>query len=494
MGTEIVKQENPQSFIERLIEHAEDLEKIKEVGMVIINSGFCPEHFKQSKDAVGAIMCIEAGRKLGLTWMQSLSDIYPVKGRIGIMGSAARAVIFSSGVLDKWEEITEGTYPEDTYKHIIISKRKGLPGEFRSEFSVYDAKRAGLFGKDIYQRYGKRLIMWRNIGFHSTDYYGDIMKGMKTVEELNDFDIIPGVGDTTIEKEDGTKITVQGGSKQRATKMTDRVVDKIPDNKFGKVNENIQEAEIVKEDPKNVPPEYIERNRTPVEERETVLIEKKEESPFIAEKGSVEFFEGKEVSRNDVPGKEGDLTLAVMEKMETADLLKIINDDMDMREALQIIPGKNTNKKAREIIDAHQRGKLGEHVAPHLSAETGQKQDIAPAQTQQGEIPLNTAFDQQSTKQGTPTKNADFLQPDAPKAKAGNKYNIEVPELGAEGKRDFAVVKTLFNALLNITPQINQSRYAELATKKGVVAVWPDKEGFLKSATTQMVNEILDIN
>ena len=147
-----------QSFIERLIERTDSLEEVKKVGMVIIESGFCPEHFKTSRDAVGAIMCIEAGRKLGLSWMQSLSDIYPVKGRIGIMGTAAKAVIFASGILESWVETTEGEYPQPGYKHITVSKRKDLPNEFRTEFSVFDASTAGLMQKDIYKKYGKRMI------------------------------------------------------------------------------------------------------------------------------------------------------------------------------------------------------------------------------------------------------------------------------------------------------------------------------------------------
>lgn len=238
-----------QSFIERLVSRAESLEDVKKVGMVIIESGFCPDHFKQSKDAVGAIMCIEAGKKLGLTWMQSLSDIYPVKGRIGIMGTAAKAVIFASGVLESWKEFTEGNYPDPEYKHIIVSKRKGLPEEFRSEFSVFDAATAGLMKKDIYTKYGKRMIGWRVLGFHASDYYQDILKGMKTVEELNDYDpmlINKNAGETKLMTAAGKEITVnQQKSVEKSESIAKNVNEAIDKANGGK--HDIQDAEVVPE-------------------------------------------------------------------------------------------------------------------------------------------------------------------------------------------------------------------------------------------------------
>jgi len=502
----LVKRETPPSFIERLIEHAEDLEKIKEVGMVIINSGFCPQHFKDSKDAVGAIMCIEAGRKLGLTWMQSLSDIYPVKGRIGIMGTAAKAVIFASGILESWSETTEGEYPQAGYKHITISKRKDLPNEFRTEFSVFDAQTAGLMGKDIYKKYGKRMIAWRDIGFHASDYYQDILKGMKTVEELNDYDgLVPGTPEKiTLKTEDGKEITFTDQDKAHSKKTTSRVANKIPDNKFGEVKkDNIQDAEVVNEDPKNVPEEYTERNKVAVESRPGYEPDKKDESPFKADKGSVEYLDGKEVKR-DTAGdiitdenkepKYGDLTLEVMEKMDTAILLKTVMEDMDMMEGCETIGGKNTNLKLRKIIFAHQEGKLAEHVAPYLKAnEEREKQEAASTvNTQTGEIPINKAFDK-----ATEDKKIDaFLsktpvKKEEPAVKSGNKYGIPVSETVP---RDFSEVKQIFNKMMGVTPQITTPRYMELSAKLGLDKLYADKETFIKQASVNEINILLNAN
>lgn len=231
MENEIVKKDQEQlSFIERLVDKAQSLEDIKKVGMVIIESGFCPDHFKQSKDAVGVIMCIEAGRKIGISWMQALSDIYPVKGRVGIMGSTARALIFSKNIVDYWNETTEGVYPNDDYKHIIISKRKDQPGEFRTEFSVFDAKAAALWTKDIYKKYGKRMLSWRAVSFHATDYYGDIMKGMKTTEELQDYENLDKEYKTYITTKDGKKILVDESKLDQSEQISKSVVGKIDQN------------------------------------------------------------------------------------------------------------------------------------------------------------------------------------------------------------------------------------------------------------------------
>ncbi len=244
MENEIVKRENQQSFIERLVEKAGGLNEIKQVGEVIIASGFCPDHFKQSKDAVGVIMCIEAGRALGMSWMQALSDLYPVKGRIGMMGDAAVALIMGSGVLEYWHESTEGTYPNRDYKHIIVSKRKGFPSENRSEFSVFDAETAGLMSKDIYRKYGKRMLRYRNAGFHARDYFADILKGMKTVEELEDYDLVKPSGETKLITNTGKEMVIDSAKTAKSETISNGVSAAI-DKSMGKIP--VQEAEVVTE-------------------------------------------------------------------------------------------------------------------------------------------------------------------------------------------------------------------------------------------------------
>jgi len=68
-----------------------------------------------------------------------------------------------------------------------VAKRKGRkPVETR--FSVEDAKRAGLWGKGgPWTAYPKRMLQMRARGFALRDAFPDVLKGMISVEEAQDY-------------------------------------------------------------------------------------------------------------------------------------------------------------------------------------------------------------------------------------------------------------------------------------------------------------------
>src|SRR5690606_33261551 len=93
-----------------------------------------------------------------------------------------------------------------------------------------------------------------------------------------------------------------------------------------------------------------------------------EESPFIPQKGAVEMFNGEGTRVDGVPVTHAaeEKNTESLEGLETKELLEIINNDLDMMEAMQIIPGKNTKNKLRGIIEAHRKGELAEYAASLL--------------------------------------------------------------------------------------------------------------------------------
>jgi hypothetical protein len=228
------------------------------------------------------------------------------------------------------------------------------------------------------------------------------------------------------------------------------------------------------------------------------------ESPFIPSKGSVSYMDGKQImgiteekKEEETPQIPGQYTLAGMEKMDTSILLGIINEDMDLMESMEMLPGKNTNKKLRYIIDAHQRNDLATYVAENMPKEEEQLPivPLQPVNTAAGEIPINKAFDQEKQIDAflskEPLKKEEKSEGKTViEAFAANKYGLEIPEL----PRDFSVIKQLFNKFMGITPQITTPRYMEIATKVGLFEKYPDKEVLLKTATVEEINLLLNSN
>ncbi|HRG29443.1 MAG TPA: hypothetical protein PLJ00_16210 [Chitinophagales bacterium] len=214
--------------IDSLIQSANTLPEMQEIGKAILLSGFAPDHFKKDNDAMGCIIAIATGHKLGLDMLQSLNNIVPIKGVPTLKGDLIRSLIKNSPECEKWDEFYEGTPFEDDYCHVIVMKRRGYNEKTR-KFSVEMAKRAGLFitaedvtknkeairkwydnkdnnskskyppgdiSKSGWYRYPDRMLMYRNIGFAGRDEFGDILMNLKSYEEIKDF-----TENTTVEAE-----------------------------------------------------------------------------------------------------------------------------------------------------------------------------------------------------------------------------------------------------------------------------------------------------
>jgi hypothetical protein len=70
---------------------------------------------------------------------------------------------------------------------VCVAKRKGRK-PVTARFSVEDAKRAGLWGKQgPWSAYPKRMMQMRARGFALRDAFPDVLKGMITAEEAQDY-------------------------------------------------------------------------------------------------------------------------------------------------------------------------------------------------------------------------------------------------------------------------------------------------------------------
>jgi len=443
----------------------------------ILESRLAPDHFypkipgtsdrDYTKGNTAAVMMVLIqGNQLHLPVLTSLQQIVPVNGLLSIKGDGAKAMIISSGKVQpgSWKEEETGSIEKGDYIVIISAERSDTHEKLSRSFSVERAKRAGLWvteqmlsaekgwkwKQSAWYKFPERMIKYRALGFLARDLFPDVMSGAYITEEARD---IPQETAEVIETPSGATITIpdKEHNKKRSEKLTTRVIEAIKPEIYGPASTT--EDPIVKE---STVDEVLSEKINETILQPVVINESKPEEQLK-------------------PDDKDHLSLEIMEHMETSKLLEIINGDMDMMEAMEMIPGKNTNKKLREIIYAHQGNILAEYVAKFLDKETG---GIQP-----------------NKEQGTPiVKNQDILEPIKTVVNTGNKYNFEIPEFDSGNTRDFSTMKIVFNKMLMIDPPVNNPRWLELARKLGLTAKYKNREEFCKNATVAEINALLDEN
>jgi hypothetical protein len=153
-------------------------------GKMLAESSFVPKDFK-GKPA-DCVLAVQHGAELGLGPMQSVQSIAVVNGRPSIYGDAAIALAKGSPVCEYISERIEGD--GDNMAAICEAKRRGDPQPTVSSFSVADAKKAGLWGKSgPWQQYPKRMLQMRARGFALRDAFPDVLRGLVTAEEAQDY-------------------------------------------------------------------------------------------------------------------------------------------------------------------------------------------------------------------------------------------------------------------------------------------------------------------
>jgi hypothetical protein len=153
-------------------------------GKMLAGSSFVPKDFRGKPE--DCVLAVQHGAELGLGPMQSVQSIAVINGRPSIWGDAAIALVKGSAVCEYISERIEGE--GDSMTAICEAKRRSDPTATVSTFSVADAKKAGLWGKaGPWQQYPKRMLQLRARGFALRDAFPDILRGLVTAEEAQDY-------------------------------------------------------------------------------------------------------------------------------------------------------------------------------------------------------------------------------------------------------------------------------------------------------------------
>jgi hypothetical protein len=152
---------------------------------MLASSSMVPRQYQGKPNDI--LVCVQWGYEMGLAPMQALQNIAVINGKPSVYGDAALALVQSSPVCEDIEEYLEGEGQDLTA--VCVAKRKGRK-PVTGKFSVDDAKRAGLWGKQgPWTQYTKRMLQMRARGFALRDAFPDVLKGLITSEEAEDYPV-----------------------------------------------------------------------------------------------------------------------------------------------------------------------------------------------------------------------------------------------------------------------------------------------------------------
>lgn len=195
------------------------LQEAMQIADLLAGSDIVPKDYQRKPGNI--LVAMQWGAEIGLQPLQAMQNIAVINGRPSIWGDAMLALVRSSGLLDFIRE----ELSEDGTKAICTVKRKGEEPTV-SEFSMEDAKKAGLSGKQgPWTQYPKRMMKLRARSYALRDVFPDVLKGMAIAEEEKDkeIDITP----ATVTPETSNAKANSGSSALKARMAKKQAVESV---------------------------------------------------------------------------------------------------------------------------------------------------------------------------------------------------------------------------------------------------------------------------
>ena len=157
---------------------ATTMEQAIKVAEMLAKSTLVPKAYHGQPANV--LVAMAYGESFGMQPLQAMQSVAVVNGMPGLYGDGLLAVCRSCS---DWEWMQEAVDGETA---ICTAKRRNEP-EVTATFSVADAKRAQLWGKQgPWTQYPTRMLAMRARAFALRNLYADVLRGMGSAEELRD--------------------------------------------------------------------------------------------------------------------------------------------------------------------------------------------------------------------------------------------------------------------------------------------------------------------
>jgi hypothetical protein len=156
------------------------LADVERLAQTMVKGRFAPSSFR---DNVSAVMCaLMAGAEVGFTPFQSLQNIVVIKEKVSMYVNSMLALVQNAGLIAEGPRV-EYTGEGDNLACTVKIKRVGRSDWEEAGFSMAEAALAGLNGEG-WRKYPKRMLRHRAMGFVLQDVFPDVLRGMRTAEEM----------------------------------------------------------------------------------------------------------------------------------------------------------------------------------------------------------------------------------------------------------------------------------------------------------------------
>lgn len=156
----------------------QDWQGLLSLAKMVSATDFAPKDFKGKPEACAIAMMY--GKQLGIGALQAIQGIAVINGRPSVWGDTFWAIILSHPELEDVQE-----HEGDT-KATVTLKRRGRTAR-TVEFTVEDAKKAGLLGKQgPWSQYPKTMMLWRARSIAGRAVFADALKGITSNYEAED--------------------------------------------------------------------------------------------------------------------------------------------------------------------------------------------------------------------------------------------------------------------------------------------------------------------
>lgn len=150
-----------------------------EMAGVLCKSGLIPQGLNTPEKV---FVALQWGHELGLSPMVAVNNVSVINGKPTLSADIMSAVVKRSpeygGI--KWIEMSD-TKAECEITRILPNGEKEVQ---RSCFTMDDAVKAGLAGRDVWKKYPRRMLKHRCLSYGLKDVFPDLLAGLYDPEEM----------------------------------------------------------------------------------------------------------------------------------------------------------------------------------------------------------------------------------------------------------------------------------------------------------------------